>query len=133
MYINKKIKYNFDSTKFDLTLNDKNTNIKNIRNINVKLLGKHNVLNAAAALIVCLNLGANINIIKSWVFFFFHKLINHKNLDLVLDIQTLNIIIIIFNRNNYQFLSFSFCIFYKRNSFFIFINNFINWNTYKKS
>jgi len=61
----KKIKYNFDSTKFDLTLNDKNTNIKNIRNINVKLLGKHNVLNAAAALIVCLNLGANINIIKS--------------------------------------------------------------------
>ena len=61
----KKIKYDFDSTKFDLTLNDKNTNIKNIRNINVKLLGKHNVLNAAAALIVCLNLGANINIIKS--------------------------------------------------------------------
>ena len=61
----KKIKYNFDSTKFDLTLNDKNTNIKNIRNINVKLLGKHNVLNAAAALIVCLNLGANINTIKS--------------------------------------------------------------------
>ena len=61
----KKIKYNFDSTKFDLTLNDKNTKIKNIKNINVKLLGKHNVLNAAAALIVCLNLGANINIIKS--------------------------------------------------------------------
>ena len=61
----KKIKYDFDSTKFDLTLNDKNTNIKNIRNINVKLLGKHNVLNAAAALIVCLNLGANINTIKS--------------------------------------------------------------------
>ena len=61
----KKIKYNFDSTKFDLTLNDKNTKIRNIKNINVKLLGKHNVLNAAAALIVCLNLGANINIIKS--------------------------------------------------------------------
>jgi UDP-N-acetylmuramate--alanine ligase len=61
----KKIKYNFYSTKFDLSLNDKNTKIRNIKNINVKLLGKHNVLNAAAALIVCLNLGANINIIKS--------------------------------------------------------------------
>ena len=37
---------------------------KIIKNINVKLLGKHNVLNAAAALIVCLNLGANLNIAK---------------------------------------------------------------------
>ena len=27
-------------------------------------MGKHNVLNTAAALIVCLNLGANINLIK---------------------------------------------------------------------
>ncbi|MDC0164740.1 UDP-N-acetylmuramate--L-alanine ligase, partial [Candidatus Pelagibacter bacterium] len=30
----------------------------------VKLLGKHNALNAAAAFIVCLNLGANINLAK---------------------------------------------------------------------
>ena len=30
----------------------------------LKLLGKHNVLNAAAALIVCINLGADIKIIK---------------------------------------------------------------------
>ena len=37
---------------------------KKIKNINVKLLGKHNVLNAAAAFIVCLNLGANQKIIK---------------------------------------------------------------------
>ena len=37
---------------------------KNIKNINVKLLGKHNALNTTAALIVCLNLGANINVIK---------------------------------------------------------------------
>ena len=37
---------------------------KTIKNINVKLIGKHNVLNAAAAFIVCLNLGANQNIIK---------------------------------------------------------------------
>jgi len=37
---------------------------KEVKNINVKLLGKHNALNAAAAFIVCLNLGANQNIIK---------------------------------------------------------------------
>ena len=60
----KKIKYNFDSTSFDLSYKEKSGKIKDIVNINVKLLGKHNVLNAAAALIVCLNLGASINIIK---------------------------------------------------------------------
>ena len=36
----------------------------NIKNINVKLLGKHNVLNAAAAFIVCMNLGADQKIAK---------------------------------------------------------------------
>ena len=60
----KKIRYNFDNTLFDLRFKDKEKNIKNIKNINVKLLGKHNVLNAAAALIVCLNLGANLKIVK---------------------------------------------------------------------
>ena len=60
----KKIKYNFESTTFDLYFKDKVGQSKLIKNINVKLLGKHNVLNTAAALIVCLNLGANINIIK---------------------------------------------------------------------
>ena len=39
---------------------------KIIKNINVKLLGKHNVLNATAAFIVCLNLGADQNIIKMY-------------------------------------------------------------------
>jgi UDP-N-acetylmuramate--alanine ligase len=58
----KNIEYNFDSTSFDLTFRGKEK--KNIKNINVKLLGKHNVLNAAAAFIVCLNLGANLNILK---------------------------------------------------------------------
>ena len=38
--------------------------IKIVRNIRVKLLGKHNALNSAAAFIVCLNLGANISLIK---------------------------------------------------------------------
>ena len=60
----KKIKYYFDSTAFDLSFKDKDRKITNIKNINVKLLGKHNVLNAAAAFIVCLNLGANINTVK---------------------------------------------------------------------
>ena len=60
----KNIKYNFDSTTFDLKFEDKNKKKKIIKNINVKLLGKHNALNAAASLIVCLNLGANINIAK---------------------------------------------------------------------
>ena len=60
----KNIKYYFDSTTFDLSFKDKNKKTTNIKNINVKLLGKHNVLNTAAASIVCLNLGANINLIK---------------------------------------------------------------------
>ncbi len=60
----KKIRYNFDSTTFNLVFVDKNKKTNNIKNINVKLLGRHNVLNAAAALIVCLNLGANLNLAK---------------------------------------------------------------------
>ena len=60
----KKINYNFESTVFELSFKDKNKIIKNIKNINVKLLGKHNVLNATAALVVCLNLGANLRLAK---------------------------------------------------------------------
>ena len=58
------IKYNIDNTNFDLSFKDREKNKKKIKNINVKLLGKHNVLNAAAAFIVCLNLGVEKNIIK---------------------------------------------------------------------
>ena len=39
-----KIKYSFNSTSFDLSFKDKNKQLIN-KNINVKLLGKHNVLN----------------------------------------------------------------------------------------
>jgi UDP-N-acetylmuramate--alanine ligase len=60
----KKRKYNSDSTNFNLIFKDKDKKRKLIKNITVKLLGKHNVLNAAAAFIVCLNLGANLNIAK---------------------------------------------------------------------
>ncbi len=58
------IKYNYDNTNFSLSFKDKIKKIKTVKNINVKLLGKHNVLNAAAAFTVCLNLGVNQNIIK---------------------------------------------------------------------
>ena len=58
------IKYNFDSTSFDLNFKDREKKKVKIKNINVKLLGKHNALNAVAAFIVCLNLGADQNIIK---------------------------------------------------------------------
>ena len=63
-YVIKKIKYNLDSTSFNLSFKDREKKRKIIKNINVKLLGKHNVLNATAAFIVCLNLGADQNIIK---------------------------------------------------------------------
>ena len=58
------IKYNFNSTTFDLRFRNTEKKKKIIKNINVKLLGKHNVLNATAAFIVCLNLGADQSIIK---------------------------------------------------------------------
>jgi len=60
----KKIKYYFDSTTFELCFKVKDKKMINIRKINIKLLGKHNVLNSAAAFIVCLNLGVNINLAK---------------------------------------------------------------------
>jgi UDP-N-acetylmuramate--alanine ligase len=59
-----KIRYNLNSTIFDLNFKDRERNKKKIKNINVKLLGKHNALNAAAAFIICLNLGADQNRIK---------------------------------------------------------------------
>ena len=58
------IKYNLENTNFDLNFIGRDKKKKKIKNITVKLLGKHNVLNAAAAFIVCLNLGANQNTSK---------------------------------------------------------------------
>ena len=60
----KNIKYNFSSTSFDLIFRDKEKKYQIIKNITVRLLGKHNVLNATASFIVCLNLGANLSLIK---------------------------------------------------------------------
>jgi|TARA_B100001059_G_scaffold236719_1_gene289380 UDP-N-acetylmuramate--alanine ligase len=60
----KNIRYKIDNTSFDLSFKDRDKKIKKIKNIVVKLLGKHNVLNAAAAFTICLNLGVNQNLAK---------------------------------------------------------------------
>ena len=58
------IKYCIGNTNFDLNFKDREKKKIKIKNINVKLLGKHNALNAAAAFIVCMNLGADQKIAK---------------------------------------------------------------------
>ena len=58
------IKYNIKYSKFDLQYKNLNNKKNIIKNINLKLIGEHNVLNAAAAIAVCVNLGAKIEIIK---------------------------------------------------------------------
>ncbi len=58
------IRYKIGYSIFDLTYAGLKKKIKKIKNIHLKLLGKHNVLNAAAAISVCINLGVNKNIIK---------------------------------------------------------------------
>ena len=58
------IKYKINYTIFDLSYKNLNKKNKTIRNIQLKLLGKHNVLNAAAAIAICLNLGVSQDIIK---------------------------------------------------------------------
>jgi len=57
-------KYKMYYTKFDLKI--KNVGFKNlyIKNILLNLIGRYNVLNASAAISLCLNLGLNINVIK---------------------------------------------------------------------
>ncbi len=58
------IRYNTNCSVFDLSYKDINRKKKVIKNINLNLLGKHNVLNATSAIAVCLNIGVNQNIIK---------------------------------------------------------------------
>ncbi len=57
------IRYKIDYSIFDLSFKSLKKK-KKIKNIHLKLLGRHNVLNAAAAISICINLGVNINIIK---------------------------------------------------------------------
>ena len=58
------VRYKTDYSVFDLNYRDLKKKNKKIKNIELKLLGKHNVLNATAAITVCLNLGVHQNIIK---------------------------------------------------------------------
>ena len=58
------IRYTIDYSIFDLSYKDIIKNNKKIKNIKLKLLGKHNVLNATAAIAVCLNLGVSHFVIK---------------------------------------------------------------------
>ena len=58
------IRYKIDYSIFDLSYKDVKKQLKKIKNIHLKLLGEHNVLNATAAIAVCLNLGVSQNIIK---------------------------------------------------------------------
>ena len=57
-------RYNADHSLFDLHYKNSNNSRTVIKNINLKLIGEHNILNAAAAVAVCINLGVKIDIIK---------------------------------------------------------------------
>ncbi len=68
---NKKANYRISNPRYNTThslfdLNYKNLDNKKvaIKNINLKLIGEHNILNASAAIAVCINLGIKIDIIK---------------------------------------------------------------------
>ncbi len=58
------IRYKNTYSVFDLSFKITEKKVRYIKNIYLKLLGKHNVHNAAAAIAVCINLGVNINIMK---------------------------------------------------------------------
>ena len=58
------IRYNVDYSFFDISYKDIKKRSKKISGIQLSLLGKHNVLNGAAAVAVCLNLGVNKKVIK---------------------------------------------------------------------
>ena len=58
------IKYSVAHSSFDLHFKNLNNNKTVIKNISLKLIGQHNVLNATAAIAVCINLGVSVNIIK---------------------------------------------------------------------
>ena len=57
-------RYHVNHSLFDLHYKNLNNSKTTIKNINLKLIGEHNVLNAAAAIAVCINLGVKIDIIK---------------------------------------------------------------------
>ena len=58
------IKYNVNYSLFNLHYKNSSNIKKVIKNINLKLIGEHNILNATGAIAICINLGVKINIIK---------------------------------------------------------------------
>ena len=58
------VRYKIGFSVFDLNFKDIKRKKRKIKDIHLKLLGKHNVLNATAAIAICLNLGVSQNIIK---------------------------------------------------------------------
>jgi len=58
------IEYAIQYTKFDIKIKSNGLKNSHIKNISLKLIGKYNVLNATAAIALCLNLGLKIKIIK---------------------------------------------------------------------
>ncbi len=57
-------RYAIDYTKFDLKIRNTGPVNIHIKDISLKLIGKYNVLNATAAISLCLNLGLKIKVIK---------------------------------------------------------------------
>ncbi len=57
-------RYKLNHSIFDLHYKNLNNQKTLIKNINLKLIGEHNVLNATASIAVCLNLGVKIKTIK---------------------------------------------------------------------
>ena len=57
-------RYKINYSIFDINIKNLNNKKIKIKNINLKLIGKHNVQNAAAAAAISLNLGLKIKIIK---------------------------------------------------------------------
>ena len=57
-------KYHSTHSLFDLHYRNLDNRKATVKNINLKLIGEHNVLNASAAVAVCINLGIKIDIIK---------------------------------------------------------------------
>jgi UDP-N-acetylmuramate--alanine ligase len=58
-------RYSATHSLFDLHYKNLYNKKKSIKNINLNLIGEHNILNASAAIAVCINLGVKINIIKN--------------------------------------------------------------------
>ena len=57
-------RYFIDYSLFDLNFKNSKNKREKIKNINLKLVGEHNILNAVSAIAVCLNLGVKIKVVK---------------------------------------------------------------------